>query len=333
MKTISVLLSAAISLALCSNALAQSRFHELKFAPGNVHFGHYDATLKPVLRIKSGDTVRVESGGLPPTGGLTEADIPQSWRDVERALTDRGPGAHHLTGPIYVEGAEPGDVLEVKFLKYEFAVPFGLVGLLPFGGLPQDFPYQSFRAMRFAKNAETAQFAPGVTLKLAPFYGSVGVAPPPFTGRVSSNPPGLHTGNLDNKELVAGSTLYIPVHVPGALLSVGDAHGVQGDGEVSCCALETALIGTMQVTVRKGKRLIWPRAETPTHFITMGLNPDLDEAAQIATREMVDYLVTERKLSREDAFILCSLAMDLRITQVVDGTKGVHAMIPKSIFK
>jgi len=161
----------------------------------------------------------------------------------------------------------------------------------------------------------------------------VGVAPPPSVGRVSSNPPGLHTGNLDNHELVAGSTLYIPVHVPGALLSVGDAHLAQGDGEVSCCALEGALIGTMQITVRKGKRLTWPRAETPTHFVTMGLHSDLDEAAQIATRQMVDFLVSEKGLSREDAIMLCSVAMDLRITQIVDGTKGVHAMLPKSIFK
>ena len=152
-------------------------------------------------------------------------------------------------------------------------------------------------------------------------------------GRISSNPPGLHGGNLDNRELTEGTTLFLPVHIAGALLSIGDAHAVQGDGEVSCCALETALIGTMQITVRKGKRLLWPRAETPTHFITMGLNSDLDKAAEVATREMVDLLVTEKKLSREDAFMLCSVAMELRVTQVVDGTKGIHAMLPKSIFK
>jgi acetamidase/formamidase len=153
-----------------------------------------------------------------------------------------------------------------------------------------------------------------------------------LVGRISSGPPGHHAGNLDNKELVVGSTLYIPVHVPGALLSFGDGHAMQGDGEVSLTALETSLRGTVQVTVRKDMRLGWPRAETPTHFIAMGLHTDLDEAARLATREMIDFLVTEKHLSRDDAYMLCSLAADLRVTQLVDGTKGVHAMIAKSIF-
>jgi len=171
-----------------------------------------------------------------------------------------------------------------------------------------------------------------VTLKLAPFFGSIGVAPNALVGRISSGPPGHHTGNLDNKELVVGSTLYLPVHVPGALLSLGDGHAMPGDGEVSLTALETSLRGTVQVTVRKGKRLNWPRAETPTHYIAMGLHPDLDEATRLATREMIDFLVTEKGMSRDDAYILCSLAADLRVTQLVDGTKGIHAMIAKSKF-
>jgi len=171
-----------------------------------------------------------------------------------------------------------------------------------------------------------------VTLKLAPFFGSIGVAPSPLTGRISSAPPGHHTGNLDNRELIAGSTLYLPVHVRGALLSMGDGHGLQGDGEVSLTALETSLRGTVQVSVRKGKRLNWPRAETPTHYIAMGLNPDLDEAARMATREMIEFLVAEKGMSRDDAYILCSLAADLHVTQLVDGTKGVHAMLAKSVF-
>ena len=140
------------------------------------------------------------------------------------------------------------------------------------------------------------------------------------------------SGNLDNKELVAGSTLYLPVHVPGALLSIGDGHAMQGDGEVTGTALETSLRGTVQVTLRKGKRLTWPRAETPTHYIAMGLHVDLDEAAKLATREMIDFLVAEKKMSRDQAYVLCSVAADLRVTQVVDGTKGVHAMLAKSIF-
>jgi acetamidase/formamidase len=169
-------------------------------------------------------------------------------------------------------------------------------------------------------------------LKLAPFWGSIGVAPPSVVHRLSSGPPGSHAGNLDNKELVAGSTLYLPVHVPGALISLGDGHALQGDGEVTITALETSLRGTVQIFVRKGKQIRWPRAETPTHFITMGLHPDLNEAARMATREMIDFLVSEKGMSRDDAYIFCSLAVDLHVTQVVDDTKGIHAMLPKTIL-
>jgi acetamidase/formamidase len=208
-----------------------------------------------------------------------------------------------------------------------------VTGFVPNNGtLPDDFPYTRFKLIRFNIRAGIAEFVPGVTLTLAPFFGSIGVGPNPLVGRISSVPPGHHTGNLDNKELVAGSTLFLPVHVPGALLSVGDGHAMQGDGEVTLTALETSLRGTIQVTVRKGRRLKWPRAETPTHYIAMGLHTDLDQAAQLATREMVEFLVTEKGLDRDEAYILCSLAADLRVTQLVDGTKGIHAMIAKAIF-
>jgi acetamidase/formamidase len=311
---------------------------ELKLLPQNVHWGYYDATVKPVLRLASGDTLRVETmvaRGLERLreAGVPESDIPDALKVVEKAVTERGPGAHPLTGPVWVEGAEPGDVLEVKILGFEFLHPYGVTGFVPNNGtLPDDFPYTRFKLIRFNVPAGIAEFAPGVTLRLAPFFGSVGVAPNPLVGRISSGPPGHHTGNLDNKELVAGSTLFLPVHVPGALLSIGDGHAMQGDGEVTLTALETSLRGTVQVTVRKGKRLNWPRAETPTHYIAMGLHTDLDEAARLATREMIDFLVTEKGMNRDEAYILCSLAADLRVTQLVDGTKGVHAMIAKSVF-
>lgn len=314
------------------------RTHDLKLLPQNVHWGYYDAAVKPVLRIASGDTIRVETmvaRGLQrlTAAGVKDDEIPEALKAVESAVTERGPGAHPLTGPVWIEGAEPGDVLEVKILGFEFLHPYGVTGFIPNNGtLPDEFPYVRFKLIRFDPRAGTAQFAPGITLKLAPFFGSIGVAPSPLVGRVSSGPPGPHTGNLDNKDLVAGSTLYVPVHVPGALLSVGDAHAMQGDGEVTLTALETSVRGTIQVTVRKGRRLNWPRAETPTHYIAMGLHTDLDQAAQLATREMVDFLVTEKGLSRDEAYILCSIAMDLHVTQLVDGTKGVHAMIAKSIF-
>src|SRR5262252_7914213 len=330
-----VLIAAAGFLAVTVSFAAE---HELKLTPANVHWGYYDARLKPVLRISSGDTVRVETmiaGGLERLrlAGAPESEIPDSLKQVENSVTDRGAGAHPLTGPIYVEGAEPGDVLEVRILAFEFLHPYGVTGFRPGSGtLPDEFPYAHFMRIPIDARAGTAEFRPGVILRLAPFWGSIGVAPPPPIRRLSSGPPGWHAGNLDNKELVAGSTLYLPVHVPGALISMGDGHAIQGDGEVTITALETSLRGTVQIFVRKGKPIRWPRAETPAHFIAMGLHPDLNEAARIATREMIDFLVSEKGMSRDDAYILCSLAVDLHVTQLVDDTKGVHAMLAKSII-
>ena len=326
-------------LAVAYYALGQSRQpHELRLTPQNVHWGYYDATLKPVLRIASGDSIRAETmvaGGLGRlrAAGVADSEIPDTLKAVEAAITERGPGVHPLTGPVWVEGAEPGDVLEVRIVSFEFLHPYGVTGFIPGSGtLPDEFPYSRFKLFRFDLARGVTEFAPGITLRLAPFFGSIGVAPNPLVRRVSSGPPGHHTGNLDNKELVAGSTLYLPVHVAGALLSMGDAHAMQGDGEVTLTGLETSVRGVVQVTLRKGTRLNWPRAETPTHYITMGLNPDLDEAAQLATREMIDFLVGQKGMTRDDAYILSSVAADLRVTQLVDGTKGVHAMIAKSIF-
>jgi acetamidase/formamidase len=319
--------------------LTAQQTHELKLVPANVHWGYYDASVKPVLRIAPGDTVRVETmvaRGLQRlfAAGVDEREIPDALKVVERTVTERGPGAHPLTGPIYVEGAEPGDVLDVRIVGFEFLHPYGVSGFIPGSGtLPDDFPYARFKLIRFDPAKGTADFGHGVTLKLAPFFGSIGVAPPPIVGRVSSGPPGPHVGNLDNKELVAGTTLSLPVHTRGALLSIGDAHAMQGDGEASLTALETSLRGTVTVSLRKGKRIKWPRAETPTHYIAMGLHPDLDEAAKLAVQEAIDFLVEEKGIPRDDAYVLCSIGVDLHVTQLVDGTKGIHAMIPKSIFK
>jgi acetamidase/formamidase len=313
--------------------------HELPLQPAHVHWGYYDARVPPALRVASGDRVRVETmvaGGLQRLrlAGVSEADIPESLKAVERLVTERGPGAHPMSGPIFVAGAEPGDTLEIRILAIEFLHPFGVNAFSPGGGvLPDDFPYAHLRLLRWRPGADRVEFRPGVTLPLAPFFGSIGVAPPPLVGRISSRPPGWHGGNLDNKDLVAGSVLYLPVHVSGALLSIGDGHALQGDGEVTGTALETSLRGTFEVRVRKGQRLRWPRAETPTHYIAMGFNEDLDEATRLATREMVDFLAAEKNLPREEAYMLCSLAADLHVTQAVDATKGVHASIPKSIFR
>ena len=258
----------AIPIGLLSLAAAragwtqQPRTHDLALTPEHVHWGYYDAKLPPVLRVASGDRVRVETmvaGGLQRLrlAGASEAEIPESLKAVERAITERGPGAHPMSGPIFVEGAEPGDALEISIVAIEFLHPFGVNAFSPGGGvLPDDYPYAGLRLLRWTPGADRVEFKPGIVLPIAPFFGSIGVAPPPLVGRISSRPPGWHGGNLDNKDLVVGSTLYLPVHVPGALLSIGDGHALQGDGEVTGTALETSLRGTFELRVRKGARLL-----------------------------------------------------------------------------
>ncbi|HUU33587.1 MAG TPA: acetamidase/formamidase family protein, partial [Vicinamibacterales bacterium] len=219
------------------------RTHELQLAPKNVHWGYYDASVAPVLHMASGERVRVETmvaGGLRRLrlAGVADAEIPAPLRAVEEQVTERGPGAHPMTGPIFIEGAAPGDTLELRILAIDFLHDFGVNAFAPGGGVLADqFPYAQLKLLRWPAGADTVAFAPGITLPLAPFFGSIGVAPPPLAGRISSRPPGWHGGNLDNKDLVAGSTLYLPVHVAGALLSVGDGHALQGHGEVTGTAL------------------------------------------------------------------------------------------------
>lgn len=336
-----LLFCALLAFGFAEPAIAQEggRLHELPLEPANVHWGHYSGSLEPVLHIQSGDRVRVETllaRGLERLllAGADPDLIPDRLKRVEAEVTDRGPGAHPLTGPIHVEGAEPGDVVEVRIQDLEVLHPFGLSYFLPGAGtLPDDFPYTHLRLTPIDTEAGVAVFTPDIHIPLAPFFGSIGVAPHPVVGRINSNPPDHHGGNLDNKDLVSGSTLYLPVHVPGALVSFGDAHGVQGDGEVALTALEVSVSGTVQILLHKDRSLVRPRAETPTHYIAMGLHVDLDEAAKMATREMIAFLVEERGLTREDAYILVSLAVDLAVTQLVDGTKGVHAKLPKAIFR
>jgi len=333
------LLAAAWIVAYTVAAAAQAPIHDLPLTPEHVHWGYYDARVAPALHVAPGDRIRVETmiaGGLQRLrlAGVMEAEIPESLKLVEQRVTERGPGAHPMTGPIYIDGAQPGDTLEIHILGIEFLHNYGVNAFSPGSGvLPDEYPYTGLKLLRWAAGADRVEFAPGITLPLAPFFGSIGVAPPPLVGRISSRPPGWHGGNLDNKDLVAGSTLYLPVHVPGALLSIGDGHGRQGDGEVTGTALETSLRGTFELRLRKGQRLRWPRAETPTHYIAMGLHEDLNEATRLAVREMVDFLVSEKKMSRDDAYILSALAADLHVTQAVDATKGVHASLAKSFFK
>lgn len=311
---------------------------KLKPTPKTVAWGYYDASTPPVLRIKSGDTVEIQTLIVTTPArlegaGVKPADVEQSLRDIHKEVTNKGPGGHILTGPIFIETAEPGDVLEVRIKSMKLAIPYAYNAFSPGRGyLPEDFPYARMRIIPLDEKRMVAHFADGVEIPLRPFFGSMGVAPPEVSGRISSGPPWVHAGNLDNKELVAGSTLFIPVHVRGALFLAGDGHAAQGNGEVSITALETSLIGTLQLIVRKDMKLRWPRAETATHYITMGIHEDLNEATKMALREMIDFLVNVKHLTRDDAYMLSSVAADLNITQLVDGNKGVHAMIPKSIF-
>lgn len=325
-------------LLVASTVAAQSSTHRhhLPATPHTVAWGYYSATAKPVLRIASGDTVDVETlitntpAGLE-RAGLPASEVQQSLRDVVAQVKDRGPGGHILTGPIYVEGADSGDVLEVRILDVHLAIPYAYNGCSGF--LRDNCAAPRTRIIRLDTARMVAPFGEGIEIPLHPFFGSMGVAPPPDSGRVSSNPPSIHAGNLDNKELVAGTTLFIPVHVPGALFEIGDGHAAQGDGEVDQTAIETSLRGTIQLIVRKDMHLAWPMAETPTHFITMGMDEDLTTATRICVQQMVDFLMARQGLGRTEAYRLASVAADLRITQLVDGNVGVHMMIPKRLLR
>ncbi len=313
--------------------------HRLEVTPDTVAYGYYWADAKPVMHIASGDIIDVDTLLTNTPAGLLKAGLPEgkiqaSLEAVVAAVTGdrKGPGGHILTGPVYVEGAEPGDVLEVKILSIDLPLDYGYNGCNGFmpelcdKALPIRIVPLNVRKM-------TAEFFPGIVIPLRPFFGSMGVAPAAALGRVSSNPPGRHAGNLDNKELVAGSTLYLPIFASGALFEIGDGHAAQGDGEVDQTAIETSLRGRLQLTVRKDMKLEWPRAETRTDYISMATDPDLSVATQGAIREMVDFLVANKKLSVHQAYQLISVAGNVAVTQLVDKPNvGVHVRLPKSIF-
>ena len=313
--------------------------HRLEATPSTVVYGYYWSDAKPALHIDSGDIIDVDALLTNTPAGLAKAGVadkdiqPNLKAIVDEVTGDRkGPGGHILTGPVYVETAEPGDVLEVKILSVKLALDYGYNGCKGF--LPENCePDKPSKIIELNRGRMTAQFAPGIVLPLHPFFGSMGVAPAPADGRVSSNPPGRHAGNLDNRELVAGSTLYIPIFTRGALFEIGDGHAAQGDGEVDQTAIETSLRGRLQLMVRKDMKLNWPRAETPTDYISMATDPDLAMATKLAVQEMIDFLAAQRGLSKHEAYQLVSLAGNVAVTQLVDKPNvGVHVRIPKSIF-
>jgi acetamidase/formamidase len=318
--------------------------HVLLPTPTTVAYGGYDPAATPVLRIASGDVLDI--GAVSTCGarllrpGTDTGRIEPAYRAITAAVRDstlrRGPGGHILTGPVWVEGADSGDVLEVRIREVDIDLPWACNSFGPRSGfLPEDFPGTSrTRIVPLDRRTMLGHFSDsaGIMIPLRPFFGSMGVAPAPAMGRLHSAPPGTHAGNLDNKELVAGTILYIPVHVRGALFQAGDGHAAQGDGEVDITALETSLRGRLQLIVRKDMRLAWPRGETATHWIAMGTDSSLTTATKIAVREAIALLVDVKRMTREDAYMLVSTGCDVRITQLVDGTMGVHVMIPKLLF-
>ena len=309
--------------------------HRIDASPETIRWGIFDAAFPPLLTVQSGDTVTLEclSGTpemMPPAAlGFT---IPPALKAIHTANPPRMAG-HILTGPVAIAGAEPGDTLEVHIDAIELGADWGFCGFRPLAGtIPEDFPehWVSHIAVDQAKRIGTLPWGP--QLALSPFFGVMGVAPPPEYRAISTKEPREHGGNLDNKELGAGSTLFLPVWVPGANFSAGDGHGVQGDGEVCINALETCLTGTFTFTLHKATGLRYPRGETATHFISMGMNEDLDLAMKLALREMIAFICARTNLSRQEAYATCSLAVDFHVTQTVNGEKGVHGMLRKGLL-
>jgi acetamidase/formamidase len=305
--------------------------HHLPATPETMIWGTLSADTPPVLHIDSGDTLTL---ACVPAGGAASfpadlARVPPAWRRAVETMT-QGPGAHFVTGPVFVRGAAPGDVLQVEILEAKPTMDFGFVSMAPLlGTLIGEFPEAETIHPPIDRARGTCALPWGTELPLDPFFGVIGTAPPPNWGKITTNIPRSFGGNMDNKELKPGTTLYLPVFAEGALFYAGDGHGVQGDGEVCVCALETALEGRFRLTVRKDLSYAQPFAENATHLISIGIDEDLDDAAKQAVREMVREVCRRTNLSRNQAYMLCSLIGDLRVTQTVDGNKGCHMMLAK----
>ncbi len=307
----------------------------LKATPETVHWGYFSKSLAPALKVADGDTVEVETFSYPRGENFPELLTPELQVILDK-VTDIGPGPHLLTGPIHVEGAQPGDVLAIEIEEVEPILEHAYNRIQPgkagLGLLPEDFPEGRLTLLKLDRQAREVVLSEKIRVPMRCFFGIMGVAPAEEE-RWTSRVPAEFGGNIDITELVAGSTLYLPVFQPGGLLSVGDGHSAQGDGEVDLSASETSLRGRLKLSVRRDFKLQRPMVETKTHIITTGFDEDLDEAVKIATRDMIDWLVVQHGMERLDAYLLCTLALDLRISQVVNLRKGVHAMLSKAIFR
>ncbi len=311
--------------------------HRLEAGPDTVHWGYFDASLKPLLTVEPGEEVIISTVSGPaaampkPESGLA---VPAALAAIHASVPQKLNGPHILTGPVAVRGAKGGQVLEVRIKAIELNYDWGYNTIRPLAGaLPDDFEQARLIHIPLDRKRMTGRLPWGLELPLSPFFGIMATAPPAAWGPIASPPPRRNGGNMDNKELTAGTTLYLPIHVDGALFSVGDGHGVQGDGEVCITAIETGLVGTFELHVRDDMALEWPMAETPTHVMTMAFDPDLDDAVVIALRDMIKLICGRTGISREDAYTLCSLAADLRVTQVVNGAKGIHVMLEKTCLR
>jgi acetamidase/formamidase len=335
---------------------ASGKYHILGANPMTSTDGYWDNSTPPAMEINSGDVVEVETGMHLMGRMVPGADI-NDWMKWYKEIIDktpevytypdnatgatknkRGPGHHHLTGPIYVNGTEPGDILQIEILDIiPTAYGFNLYPETSFqrlGLLAEDFPNGQVRWYRVDPKAMKFEFLPGIEIPVKPFPGTIGVELPD-AGMWSNVPPGKHGGNMDNKDLIAGTVLYLPVWVKGAGLKTGDSHLAQGHGEVSLNALEGAFRNiTMRVTARKDlKELVdWPMASSPTHWIIMGFHTNLLESCKMAVRKAIAFLGKYYGLTPGEAYAFCSMAVDLHVTQLVDYTLGIHAMIPKACF-
>ncbi len=329
-----VLLFALISfLVLVPSQLLSKEPHVVEAIPENMVRGNFDPNRAPVLTVNSGDIVTIHNVWATSPEGLPDDEVADAIKAAFKAMGQGDMGPHFLTGPIAVRGARPGDVLEVKILDVQLKADWGWNMIAKGkGSLPKDFDFDKRVIVLFDRNSMTGSWVPGIKVPLNPFFGIMAVAPPKTEGKKSSIPPDKWGGNMDNKRLGKGATLYLPIWTEEALFFAGDGHAAQGNGEVCLTAIETSLIGIFQFTVRKDMKLQRPVAETPSHFITMGFDPDLYKAFEIALREMIEFITGRWKISREDAYRVASVAVDFNISQVVDVNKGVHGLLPRSVI-
>ncbi len=337
----------ACACALSVRAQTSKPDHHLRSIPSNMVWGYFAAETPAKLRVKSGDTVLIDTVSL---GGLADDKPEQFFIDHGFSLDDptvqesiaikkevkfSGIRGHMMTGPIYIEGAEPGDTLEVRVLDIKSRLPYGINSGGPGrGGLPDVIPRPYSKYIPFDLARNVGIFSDKIEVPLKPFQGVYAVAPTADRGKLPSGPPYPDVGgNFDNKHFGKGATIYLPVLIPGALFLTGDPHAAQGNGEVSISAIESANAVTLQFIVRKDLHLQAPLAETPTHFIVMGLDVELSLAMRKAILATLDFLKERQGLDIFDGIALSSIGVDFEVTQVVDGTKGIHAMIPKRLFK